>query len=71
VYPLPTSKGVFLDRRAIHQEDPDAEGEARFIAVGAGSAGQGLVVVYALRGNNIRLVSARRVTRREVSDYES
>jgi uncharacterized DUF497 family protein len=65
------AEGVFLDPLAIHQEDPDAEGEARFVAVGTGSAGQILVVAYALRGDAIRLISARRATRREVRDYES
>ncbi len=65
------AEGVFLDPLAIHQEDPDAEGEARFVAVGMGSAGQLLVVVYTLRGDDIRLISARRATRREVKDYEN
>ena len=65
------AEGVFFDPLGIHQEDPDAEGEQRFIAVGTGSAGQILVVAYALRGNDIRLISARRATRREVKDYES
>ncbi len=65
------AEGVFFDPLGIHQEDPDAEGEQRFIAVGTGSAGQFLVVAYALRGNDIRLISARRATRREVKDYES
>ncbi len=35
-----------------------------------GSAGEVLVVVYTLRGEEIRLISARRATRREVKDYE-
>jgi uncharacterized DUF497 family protein len=34
------AEGVFLDPLAIHQPDPDAEGEERFIAVGLGSAGK-------------------------------
>ena len=29
-----------------------------------------MVVVYTLRDNEIRLISARRATRREVNDYE-
>ena len=41
------------------------------IAVGLGSAGRILVVVYMLRGEEIRLISARPATRREVKDYES
>ncbi len=65
------AEGVLLDPLAIHQPDPDAEGEERFIAVGLGSAGRVLVLVYMLRGEDIRLISARRATRREVREYES
>ena len=64
------AEGVFLDPLAIHQTDPDAEGEERFIAVGLGSAGAILVVVYTPRGEEIRVISARRATRREVRNYE-
>jgi hypothetical protein len=64
------AEGVFADPLALHRPDPDAEGEERLIAVGLGSAGQILVVVYASRGEVIRLISARRATKREVKDYE-
>lgn len=64
------AEGVFFDPLAIHRTDPDAKGEERFIAVGLGSAGEVLVVVYTFRGEEIRLISARRATRREVKDYE-
>lgn len=63
--------GVFLDPLAIHQPDPDAEGEERFIAVGLGSAGRVPVVVCTPRGEEIRVISARPAMRREVKDYES
>jgi uncharacterized DUF497 family protein len=53
-----------------HAEDPYAEGEIRWIAVGMGSASQVLVVVYTFRGDEVRLISVRRATRREVKDYE-
>ncbi len=53
------------------QEDPDAEGEGRFIAVGLGSADELLVVVYAMRDDEVRLISARRATRKERKTYES
>ena len=49
---------------------PDSENEERYVAVGMGGAGRALVVVYTLRGGEIRLISARPVTRREVKDYE-
>jgi hypothetical protein len=65
------AEGVFFDPLAIHQLDPDSEDEDRFVAVGAGSAGIVLVVVYTLRGEEIRLISARRATRHEVRNYES
>lgn len=61
---------VFSDPLAIHCPDPDAQGEERFIAVGMGSLGVIMVAVYTLRGDEIRLISARRATRHEVKDYE-
>ena len=64
------AEGVFYDPLALHREDPDAEGEERLVAMGLGSAGQVLVVVYTLRGDDIRIISARRATRREVREYE-
>ena len=65
------AEGLFFDPLAIHQPDPDAEDEERFVAVGMGSAGIILVVVYTLRGEEIRLISARRATRQEVKSYEN
>lgn len=65
------AEGVFMDPLALHRVDPDAEGEERFVAVGAGSAGLVLVVVYTLRGDSIRLISARRATPAEIRAYES
>ena len=65
------AEGVFFDPLTIHQLDPDSEDEDRFIAVGMGSAGIILAVVYTLRGEEIRLISARQATRYEVKYYES
>lgn len=65
------AESVFFDPLAIHVADPDSVGEERFIVVGMGSAGGALVVVYTLRGDEIRLISARRATRHEVKCYES
>lgn len=61
---------VFFDLLAIHDVDPDAIGEERFIAVGMGNLGRLLVVVYTMRGGEIRLISARRATRNEAKAYE-
>lgn len=65
------AEGVFYDPLAIHQLDPDSDDEERFVAVGMGGAETILVVVYMLRGEEIRLISARRATRHEVKSYES
>lgn len=58
-----------MDALALHRSDPDAEDEQRFVAGGEGSAGCILVVVYTLRGDAIRLISARRATPGEIRTY--
>jgi len=65
------AEGVFQDPLAVTLEDPDAEGERRFVAVGLGNAGDLLVVVYAMRDDEVRLISARGATRKERKSYES
>ena len=65
------AEGVLQDRLAVTVEDPDAEGERRFVAVGLGSAGDLLVVVYTERKDTYRLISARRATRKERKQYEN
>jgi uncharacterized protein len=65
------AEGVFYDPFALHRPEPDAEGEERFVAIGLGSAGQNLVVVYTLRGEDIRLISARMALPKERRAYES
>ncbi len=65
------AEGVLEDPLAVTVEEPDAEGERRLITVGLGSAGELLVVVYAERDDEYRLISARRATRKERKDYES
>ena len=41
------------------------------IGLGIGSMGRILVVVYTTRGDRIRIISARKATRQERSQYES
>lgn len=64
------AEGVLRDPLALTVPDPDSEGESRFITVGIGSAGELLVVVYAERNNEYRIISARRPTRKERTSYE-
>jgi uncharacterized DUF497 family protein len=65
------AEGVLMDPLAMHRADPDVEGEERFVAVGRGSAGHLLVVVYTMRVDSIRLISARHATPVETRAYES
>lgn len=60
---------VFDDDLAITILDPDCE-EERFITTGADAVGRLLVVVYAWREDQVRIISARRATRRERRTYE-
>jgi uncharacterized DUF497 family protein len=59
-----------LDPMALVVEDPDAESEQRFILIGMSSEGRLLNVCYALPdANTIRIISARKPTKREGSSY--
>jgi uncharacterized protein len=59
------------DPRAVTIEDPDAEGEQRFITVGTDALGRVLVVVHTMRGNSVRLISARKASRGEAAQYHA
>jgi uncharacterized protein len=62
--------GVFDDPYALTREDPDAHGEQRFVSIGMDFLGRVVTVVYTHREVRIRLISARRSTRRERDAYE-
>jgi uncharacterized DUF497 family protein len=64
------AQAVLQDPLALTIEDPDAQAEQRYVAIGLGSSGEFLVVVYAERGEEYRLISARRATRKERKAYE-
>ncbi len=61
---------VFEDEMALTMEDTDAEGELRFVTVGNDALGQVVTVVYTWRKEDIRLISARKATKRERQAYE-
>jgi uncharacterized protein len=65
------AEGVLEDPLALTVQDPDSEGETRFITIGLGSAGELLVVVYTERNDEHRIISARRPTRKELKSYEN
>lgn len=58
-----------LDPMALAMQD-DAEGEHRWVLVGCSERGRVLTVVYTMRGDVPRLISARKATARERASYE-
>lgn len=58
------------DEAALVMED-DSEGEHRWVLVGLSLQARLLVVVYTLRGQAIRIISARKADKREEHDYAS
>jgi len=62
---------VFRDPLEVTVSDPDHSfAENRFVSIGTAVTGRLLVVGYTERRGKIRLIFARRATRRERHDYE-
>lgn len=61
---------VLFDVNAVTIEDPAAEGEQRHVTVGLDALGRVLVVVFTYRGEDLRLISARRANQGERRRYE-
>ncbi len=64
------AKSVLLDPYALTREDPDAEGEQRFVTLGMGGKGRILIVVWTLRGDTPRLISAWKANQPQRKRYE-
>jgi hypothetical protein len=59
---------VFDDFNAITIEDPE-HNEERFVTIAMDAYGRILVVVYSLRGEVVRVISARKATKYERKQY--
>jgi uncharacterized protein len=57
------------DERALTVRDFSAEGEDRWVTLGLDSLGRVLVVVYCWRGEQIRIISARKANASERAQY--
>jgi len=62
--------GVFEDPQALTREDEITRDEQRFVTLGLDFLNRLLVVAYTYRGDNIRLISARKATKKEITYYE-
>lgn len=62
---------AFGDPFSITSRDPRwLDGEERLVLLGSTDRGRLVVVVHVERGENVRLISARRATKREEQAYE-
>ena len=62
---------VLRDPLSITMFDPDhSESEDRYVTTGQSERGRAVAVAHADRGNRVRIISARELTRGEREDYE-
>ncbi|BBD69877.1 hypothetical protein NIES4072_27870 [Nostoc commune NIES-4072] len=68
---FPEAATVFNDPLSVTFPDPDHSiGESRYIIIGVSRFGQLLVVAHTDRGEKVRIISARKATRKEKRFYE-
>lgn len=68
---LADAEQVLRDPLALTIEDPESEGEQRFITLGMDTTEKILVVVYTYQGEIIRLISARKASKAEMEMYHA
>ena len=60
---------ALFDERALSMEDPYTQGESRYVLVGLSVLIRLITVVYTLRHDRLRLISARKASKREIENY--
>jgi uncharacterized protein len=63
------SEGVLSDPMALTREDESSENERRFLSLGMDHLARIVVVSFTMRGEVIRLISARRASKKERKQY--
>jgi uncharacterized DUF497 family protein len=61
---------TFQDDQAVTVAEDDQGDEERYVTIGMDLLGRVLVVAYTMRNARIRIISARRATKREREEYE-
>lgn len=62
---------IFFNKPIIvKKDDPHSRGENRYFALGRTDADRFLFIVFTIRGNKIRVISARDMSRKERKVYE-
>ena len=63
---------VFRDSLSLTIDDPlHSTGDVRMVQIGISHKNRLLVVVHTEKGDNIRIISARKATNKERNNYES
>jgi uncharacterized DUF497 family protein len=63
---------IFFNRPLVVAEDVEhSQAEGRYYALGETDAGRLLMVVFTVRRNLIRVISARAMTKKERKEYEA
>ena len=60
---------ALFDENALAMEDIDSTEENRWLLIGMSDKARLLTVIYTLRAESIRIISARKATRKEVNNY--
>ena len=60
---------AILDENALVMEDIDSKDENRWILIGLSSEAQLLTVIYTVRDEFVRIISARKSTKKEAKYY--
>ncbi len=65
------AEGVFVSEQAYIEPDiKHSQKEKRYIILGNTIEGNKLFVIFTIRGNKIRIISARKMHRKEIAKYE-
>lgn len=63
-------EAFFDEEKIIHEDRFHSEKEDRFIILGKTKKGELLFISYTIRGDLVRIISARRINKKEVHIYE-
>ena len=66
---LSDAEVALFDPFGLTNEDLSSQGERRFVTIGTDATGTVVVAVSAPRGEEVRLISSRKATKRERGQY--
>ena len=67
---LSDAEVALFDPFALTREDERSEGEQRFVTIGTDASGKIGVVAFTPRSESLRVISSRKATKKERTNYE-